>query len=255
MAPWLQSGAGALTNLNYLLGIQQPSSTTPGANGNGAGTNAAGAPVNVTSTPNASLGGFGSLNAAYPGGQFVAPTAQEALNSPGEQAQLQLGTQALQQSAAAKGNLLTGGTAEALNGYAQNLASTGYQNAYNNAYNTYSSNYNQYENGQANTYNRLASLAGMGQTTASQLGTLGANEASSVSNNLTSTAAQMGQDTQNAAAANASGVVGSANAWNGALGNASSSASNLALLQQLTGGSNSYGSLPNYQPNNYGYDG
>ena len=50
-----------------------------------------------------SAGGYGSLLSSYPGGAFQAPTAEQALNSPGEQAQLQLGETALQKSAAACG--------------------------------------------------------------------------------------------------------------------------------------------------------
>jgi hypothetical protein len=205
-----------------------PASNTPVANGY--------APSSTSS------GGYGSLLQPYPG-QFTAPTAQQALNSPGEQAQLQLGQQALEQSAAARGNVLTGGTAQAENQLAQNYASTNYQNVYNDAFNTYSQGYNQYEQNQANQYNRLASLAGVGQTAAGQLGTLGSNAASGVSSNLLGTASAIGQDTQNAAAANASGVVGAANAYSGAIGNAGSSLSQLALLQQLggsTGGGGGY---------------
>lgn len=258
LAPWLQSGAGALSNLDYLLGVNpqnMPYSTAaitganPGGGPNGTpqgygasgaaqvagGTGTAGNTPFSASAPQGG-GGWGSLLAAYPGGQFVAPTAQQALNSPGEQAQLQLGEQALQQSAAAGGNLLTGGTAEALNSYAQNLASTNYQNVYNQSFNTYASNYNQFENQQANEYNRLASLAGVGQTAASQLGTLGQSASNNVSSNLLGTGAQIGQDYQNAAAANASGIVGSANAWSGALGGSANSLSQLALLQELYGG-------------------
>ena len=290
LAPYLQSGTAGLSNLDYLLGVGQPSSTTPtgtpGATGapsaNGAsptGTMAAPAqtnaspgssgmtpvasgtpgnltpvpgsappgasginpPPNLTSTPNTSLGGAGSLLAPYPGGQFTAPTAAQAEQTPGYQFQLQQGDQAVQQSAAARGNLLTGGTAEALDNYGQGLAASNYQNVYNNAYNTYASNYNQYQNQQTNTYNRLASLAGVGQQTASTLGTLGSNSANSISNNLLGTAAQIGQQTNNAAAATASGVVGAGNAWSGALSNTGSNLSQLAMLQSIMGGQSGSG--------------
>jgi hypothetical protein len=148
---------------------------------------------------------------------------------------MQLGEQALQQSAAAQGNLLTGGTAQALDAYGQNLASTNYQNTYNNAYNTYATNYNQYEQQQTNEYNRLASLAGMGQTAAQNLGTLGQSASNNVTSNLLGTGQQIGQDYQNAAAANASGVVGSANAWSSGFGGGTSGINNILLLNQLGG--------------------
>jgi hypothetical protein len=56
------------------------------------------------------------------------------------------------------------------------------------------------------------------------------------------TASAIGQDYNNAAAANASGVVGSANACGGALGSGASGISNLLLLNQLQNqGSTNYG--------------
>ncbi|MGH8338210.1 MAG: hypothetical protein ACRETL_15615, partial [Gammaproteobacteria bacterium] len=156
-------------------------------------------PVNLASSPNTSLGAAGSLLTPY-SGSFTAPTAAEAEQTPGYQFQQQQGQQALQQSAAARGNLLTGGTAEALDNYSQGLAASNYQNVYNNAYNTYASNYNQYQNQQANTFNRLSALAGGGQTAASTLGTLGQSAANSVTSNELGTAGQIGQDVQNAGA-------------------------------------------------------
>jgi hypothetical protein len=303
LAPFLQSGEGALANLDYLTGVNPPTTTgatsgSPGAftgagvtgavpngatpqntnngpqpilntnnnirptvgntlaltNGQGqpalpgsstgqqytaglgatpsSGTAATGT-TNLGSLVNPANGAAGSLTQAYPGGPFVAPTAAQALAMPGEQAQLQLGEQAMQQSAAAGGNLLTGGTEQALDAYGQNLASTDYQNTYNDAYNTYASGYNQFQNQQTNEYNRLASLAGVGQTSAQQLGTLGSNAASGVSSNLLSTGSNIGSALQNAGAANASGVVGSANAISGGLSGVTSNLSSLALLNSL----------------------
>jgi hypothetical protein len=239
-------------------GIAPPSSNpvTGGLTNGGGITQASGGPAasggagaSATST---AAGGFGSLLSPYPE-QFTAPTAAQAEQYPGEQFMLQQGTQAVDQSAAANGSLLTGGTAKALDAYGQGLASTDYQNVYNDAYNTYSSNYNQYENQQANEYNRLASLAGVGQTAASQLGTLGANAASGVTSNLLGTASAMGQDYQNAAAANASGYVGSANAYSGALSGSTGSLSNLLLLSQLQNAGSTSG--PNEQPQGEYYPG
>ena len=180
-------------------------------------------------------GGYGSLLQGY-GQTFSAPTAQQAEQSPAEQAQLAIGNQQLQQSAAAQGNLLTGGTAEALQGYGENVAAQNYQNVFNNAYNTYAQNANQYYENQSNQFNRLASISGLGQTTAQQLGTLGQSASNNVTSNLLGTGAQIGQDYNNAGAANASGVVGSANAYSGALGNTSNYLQNLNYLQQLQSG-------------------
>jgi hypothetical protein len=164
--------------------------------------------------------------------QFQAPTAQQAAETPGYQFQLQQGLAALQNSAAAQGNLTSGATGTALQQYGQGLASTDYQQAYQNALTQYQTAYNTFEQNQANQYNRLAGLAGTGQTTAAQLGSLGQSAASNVGNISLTSGAQQGQDIQNAAAANASGYVGAANAASGAL----SGLGTLGLLSQLLGG-------------------
>lgn len=87
-------------------------------------------------------------------------------------------------SAAAHGRLYSGG-------YGQDFAKDviGYADQ---GYNTY--------------YNRIAALAGLGQTTAQNLGTLGANYAN-----------QVGQDTRYAGDARASGYINKSNAYSNAL--------------------------------------
>jgi hypothetical protein len=197
---------------------------------------------------NPSLGGFGSLMQSYPGGQFQAPTGLTEQNDPGYQARLQLGQDTMERSAAARGGVLTGGTAQAENQAAQDYASNEYGNTYNRALNSYDTNFNTWNTNQTNQYNRLASLAGLGQQTATQLGQLGQNASNNVSSNLLSTAQNMGQAYQNAGAANASGYVGAANAWGGALQSGSSNLSNLLMLQQLggSGSSSSFGDNGGY---------
>jgi hypothetical protein len=71
---------------------------------------------------------------------FQAPTAAQAAATPGEQFQMQQGAQLLQQQAAANGGVDTGGELEALTQYGQNVASTYYQNAFNNAESVYNTN-------------------------------------------------------------------------------------------------------------------
>lgn len=313
LAPWLNSGAAGLSNLDYLLGITPPttqgaiagytpsaapatyggmqnpirpaggpalptggqSASAPAPSGGPvvrAGSalslpqsytegsqppSAVGGPIqpisynpnagpqgqtNLGSMVNPSLGGFGSLMQGY-GKTFEAPTGLTMENDPGYQARLKIGTDALQRSAAARGNLLTGGTAKDLTNYAQDYASNEYGNVYNRAFNQYAQGYNQFQQEQANQYNRLASLAGIGQQTAGQLGYLGNSAAQGVTSNLLNTAQNMGQQYNNAAAATASGYVGGANAWQGALGNIGNNLSNLYMMNQ----SNPYQTLYNAQ--------
>src|SRR6185503_13969473 len=152
---------------------------------------------------------------------------------PGYQARLKMGTDAIQRSAAARGGVLTGGTAKALDTYGQDYASNEYGNVYNRALTGFQTGYNQYNNDQNNIFNRLSALAGGGQTSAGQLASSGQAAANNVSQNLLNTGQNIGQDYQNAGAANASGIIGGANAWTGALGGTSSNIQQLLLLKQL----------------------
>lgn len=166
-------------------------------------------------------------------GKFVAPTDITEQNDPGFQARLKMGTDALQNSAAAKGNLLTGGTARALTNYAQDFASNEYGNVYGRAFNEYQQQYNQFQQNQANRFNRYAALAQGGQQVASTLGQLGQNAAQNVSNTLNYSGQQIGNDLMAAGNARATGYINSANAWNNALGGAANGISTYALMQQL----------------------
>ncbi len=238
LEPFLQSGANSESTLDYLLGLAQPTATSgtagqtlsiPGVNG----TVSIPGVTPLKGAADTNLGAYGSLLAPYSGGPFVPPTAAQAAQSPGEQFALQQGENAINSGAAANGSLLTGGTLNAEDQFAQNLASTNYNNVYNQALQTYGTNYNTWANQNTNTFNRLAALAGMGQTSAQQLNTLGANTANSESSILGNVGSEVGQDTQNAAAATASGYIGSANAWGGALGGVGSNATQLLLLNNL----------------------
>jgi hypothetical protein len=160
---------------------------------------------------------------------FEAPTAAQAEATPGYQFTLGQGEQALQNSAAASGGLLTGGTAKALTQYGEGLADTTYQQTYQNALQQYETAYSTFQNNQTNTYNRLAGVAGTGQTAAQQLGTEGQSAAQGVSNINLTTGAQQGQDILAGAAATASGYAGATNAVSGGL----NSIAGALTLQQL----------------------
>lgn len=195
LAPWLQGGKMGLSQLEMLMGL--------------------------SGDPNAP--GYGSLMQ-----DFKAPTAAQAAATPGYQFQLSQGLGALQNQAAAKGNIFSGNTQEALNNYAQNFAQTDYNNVYNQAFNTFETN-------QANKYNRLAALSGAGQQAANTLGAQGQNAAGNIGSINANAGAQIGQDYNNYGAAQASGYVGSANAWNGGINNATNSLMNMFMLQQMGG--------------------
>lgn len=77
---------------------------------------------------------------AFSYADFQAPSYTEAANDPGYQFRLQQGTQALQNSAAARGTLNDSGTLKALTDYGQGAASQEYQNVWNRALGGYTTN-------------------------------------------------------------------------------------------------------------------
>ena len=109
-------------------------------------------------------------------------------NDAGYDFRMQQGQQAIERSAAARGGVLGGGTLKALANYGQDYASNEYQNAF--------SRWNTQNNQQ---FNRLAGIAGVGQT-ANQMDQQAGQNSLAVSSN-----AQMG-------AANASAAAGIAGA-------------------------------------------
>lgn len=227
-APYLQAGGNGLNALQYGLGV--------GGNANGSGV------------------GQGSLTTPY-GQSFTAPTGLTEQNDPGYQARLQLGTDAIQRSAAARGSVLTGGTAKALDTYGQDYASNEYSNVYNRALNTYDTNFNAYNTNQSNQYNKLASLAGLGQSTATGLAQQGQAASNNVTSNMLGTGQVQGQAIQNAGNATASGYAGVANAINSGISGAANNYSNLQIIKNLTGsgyGSNPYQTLYNAQQGGIG---
>jgi len=115
---------------------------------------------------------------------------------PGYGFRMSEGMKALERSAAARGGLLSGAALKGIQRFGQDLASQEYTNAFN-----------RYQTERAARLAPLQSLAGIGQTSAQQIGQAGQTMASNVGEALTS-----------GAAARASGYVGGANALTGALG-------------------------------------
>jgi hypothetical protein len=193
MAPWLQAGK---TDLATLQG-QLPSLTAPFTE------------------------------------KFKAPTAATEQNDPGYQFRLQQGMKALQNSASARGDLLSGNTLAATTQYGQDYASGEYGNVYNRAMQEYQNRFNVYNANQTNKFNRLASLSGVGQTSAQQLGQSGQAAANNISNTLLTSGQQIGQNMNNAAAATASGYIGAGNAWGGAVSGIGNNVLDLYMLNKM----------------------
>lgn len=161
---------------------------------------------------------------------FTAPTLAQAEATPGYQFNLQQGTQAINENAAATGNLQSGNTGVALEKYGQGLASTTYQQAYQNALQQYQTNYSD-----------LLGGTNVGLQSAGQLGAEGEAAAGNIANTDLTGANMQANQINNAAAARASGYVGSANAWGNALNGASNSLTSGLLMNSIYGGGGSGG--------------
>lgn len=146
--PWMEAGQGGLNALMELYGLQ--------LDGNGSYTRSA--------DPSAAM--------------------KWLQMDPSYQFRLQQGQSALENSAAARGGMLSGNALRALSDYGQNTASQEY----------------------GNVANRLAGLAGVGQGTAQYLGNAGMN-----------TGASVGANQVMAGQARASGYMGRYNAINNGL--------------------------------------
>ena len=123
------------------------------------------------------------------GGEFMAPyqdqkkfTLADFEADPGYNFRLTEGVNALDKSAAARGNLFSGSQAKALTKYGQDYGSNEYTNAYNRYQNEYQNAFNRYQTNQTNQYNRLASMSGLGQTANNALQTAGNNYATAAGN-------------------------------------------------------------------------
>jgi hypothetical protein len=151
--------------------------------------------------------GYGSLaksfDELYGGDKFQ--------QDPGAQFRQSESLKALERSAAARGNLLSGSTLKGITRFSQDLASQEYQNAFN-----------RYQVERSAKLNPLQSLMGSGQ---------------SATNVMTGNVGQAGQNeaanAYNAGNARASGYIGSANALNTALGQVGSIASNYPKEQAI----------------------
>ena len=126
------------------------------------------------------------------GGEYALPSAftgkVDLGQDPGYAFRLAEGQKALERSAAARGGLLSGATGKALQRFGQEMGSQEYQNAYSRALDAYNAQMQRSTTG----YNRLASLAGIGQTTAEQVGAAGRGYAGAANQLAMTNAANQG---------------------------------------------------------------
>jgi hypothetical protein len=146
---------------------------------------------------------------------------------PGYAFRMSEGLKALDRTAASRGGLLSGAALRGATRYGQDMASQEYTNAFN-----------RYQTNRANQLNPLQSLMGAGQTAAGQVGAAGQAYATNAGNAY-----------MNAADARASGYMGSANAWQNALGGVGSAINKYSANQMANqGGSDGQWSGNSYDP-------
>lgn len=152
-----------------------------------------------------------ALNKLIPMTDYTKFGMDQFTADPGYAFRLSEGQKALDRSAAARGGLISGGALKAAQRYGQDMGSQEYMNAFN-----------RYQTERSAALNPLQSLAGVGQTAATNLGTMGAANAANVGNLITGGAAARG-----------AGQVGAANAVTGGLGTYLNYTSNNNLLNAL----------------------
>lgn len=234
LAPWMTAGKGALEQIVQLLGPE----------------------------------GMKDWTGKFAGPSFNAPAPFDPNTVQADPAfgwRLAQGQQAMERGAAARGNLLSGGTAKALERYAQNYSSDEFDRAYNRSYGRYSDQYardygrysddwnrslqeylqgyGEFRNTQGDKFSRLSSLAGLGQNATNTVTQAGQVAGTNMANIGTGAAAEIGrllssgtgatnQALQAAAAARAQGQASGAEAWGGALNNVGQLGMLLALLNR-----------------------
>lgn len=118
------------------------------------------------------------------------------------------GQKAITNSAAARGGLLSGAAAKAMARYSQGLASAEFGSAYN-----------RFNGDRDQKYNKLASLAGVGQVAANQNGQNAMQVGQNVSAGMMNTAQQNGNNMMGASNARASSYMAQGNALTGVINN------------------------------------
>lgn len=186
LAPWMQGGSAALSDLEGLLGITPGTPGTPGTPAHGFLNRVPG----TSGTPGTAAG-------FDPNAPLVKPfSLQDFQQSPAYQFNLEQGMNAINKGANARGNYYAPQTLQDLGKFAQGTASNEFQNAFSN-----------YNTNQNNIFSRLQTLSGQGANAAANLGGFSAQ-----------TAGQIGQNITGAGNAQAAGIVGGANAIGGGIG-------------------------------------
>lgn len=145
--------------------------------------------------------------------ELMAEGPGEFKESPGYQFRLAEGVKALERGAASRGRLFSGGQAKALTQYGQDYATSDYDNFLRRYY---------------QKLQPYQSLAGAGETAATNLANIGMQTGSNVAGTMRQTGQSLADLAVAEGQARASGYINQANAWNNLLGQAGSTGLSLA---------------------------
>ena len=151
---------------------------------------------------------------------------------PGYQFALEQGQRGIQGSAAAGGSLLSGATLKALTRFNQDTANNQFQNSYD-----------RFNNNKTQNMNALFNLSGVGQQSAGAMGAYNMNANNQIASNIMGLgAAKAGLLTQ-AGNAQASGVIGGANALSQGIGGALNSLGSFQMMNAMKGAGGGLGTM------------
>lgn len=193
-APYREVGTAALTKLADMFGVPRAIDTP--ANDTSAAPALPGlAAYRMGSGISGAMGGYGlpSVSSAVPAARSMTPGYDGFQASPGYQFRLGEGVKAAERSAAARGLLGSGATMKAIQRYGEGLAASEYE-----AY-----------------ANRLAALAGVGQTATAQTTAAGASAANGISQSAIAAGNARASSYANTGNAINSGITGIAAAYLG----------------------------------------
>lgn len=128
------------------------------------------------------------------------------------------GVKALQNSAAARGNLLSGNTLKGITQYGQEAGSQEYSNAFSRYQTEVTNRFNRHNIQRGQKLNAMQSLAGVGQSAVQQMGNASQNYATNAGNAMTGGANAQAQGVMGASQAKVSSWSGGASALSNALG-------------------------------------
>lgn len=233
--PWRQAGQTGLNKLSYLMGT----ANTPAFESSTANAEVERIAAEIAASKGLSAPGDAERNAAYSrvrdgwgakvGDDFGSLLRKFGVNDfetdPGYQFRQEQGEQAMTRAAAARGGLGSGKFLKDAMRFNQGLASQEYGAAFD-----------RYNVNNANQFNRLASVAGIGQIAANQTGAAAGNFGNQIGSNIIGAGNAM-----------AAGRVGSANALSGAIGQGASMYQQNQLMNQFSQPSGGYRyQVPNY---------